>query len=195
MTKKRGQQRWLLLLVHVSDQEAVYTWYVPCSLDRAAGESATIWGLVWSGGTDSSPRSLPLARWKSDYDQTSCSIEEQSPSGTANRCHLQHSLPGLSQDLCWEVWLIARMQGQGTSTRCQKWKHKHLGNSRARLAGAAQLQQASGNDLVLKSVPPLQTNPRIVAHSPAAQSNEQRTRLSTTYYYICSLIRNKNKEQ
>ena len=31
------------------------------SLDRAAGECATIRGLVWSGGTNLSPRSLPLA--------------------------------------------------------------------------------------------------------------------------------------
>ena len=32
-----------------------------CSLDRAAGKCAMIQGLVWSGGTDWSPRSLPLA--------------------------------------------------------------------------------------------------------------------------------------
>ena len=41
-------------------------------------------------------------------------------------------------------------------------------------------QLASGNDLGLQSVPPLRTNPRIVAHLSAARSNEQRMKVSTT---------------
>ena len=83
------------------------------------------------------------------------------------------------------------MRNQGTSTRCQKWRRKHIGNSRACVAGTAQHQLASGNDPGLESVPQLQINPQIVAHSPAARSNKQRTMVPT----ICLVLPDQKQEQ
>ena len=48
------------------------------------------------------------------------------------------------------------------------------------MAGAAQHQLASSNNLGLQSVSSFQTDPRIMVHPPTVHSYEQRMRVSTT---------------